>query len=70
MSTAIWARFAASATSVKSLRNASVDGALTGAGAGGTRLLLLGDCCVDDMADVCVLVEVSILVATGGRWME
>ena len=54
MSTAIWARFAASATSVKSLRKASVEGALVGAGAGGT-ILLMGDCCVDD----CMLDEVD-----------
>lgn len=47
ISTAIWARLAASATSVKSLRKTSVEGALGGFGAGGT-ILLVGDCCVDD----------------------
>lgn len=61
MSTAICARLAASATRVKSFRKASVDGALAGFGAGGT-ILLVGDCCVDDAAEVCVLE--SIMVAT------
>jgi hypothetical protein len=66
MSTAICARFAASATRVKSFRKASVEGALTGFGAGGT-ILVLGDCCVEEKRDVCVLVEEpwgSIVVVT------
>ncbi len=69
MSTAIWARFAASATRVKSLRKASVDGALVGAGAGGT-ILLRGDCCVDDRVELGMLEEVErgsiVLVVVGG----
>lgn len=53
MSTAICARFAASATSVKSFKNASVEGVFGGAGCGGTILpLAKGDCCVEDMVDV------------------
>jgi hypothetical protein len=51
MRTAICARFAASATRVKSFRKASVEGALTGFGAGGT-ILVLGDCCVEEKTDV------------------
>lgn len=43
---AICARFAASATRVKSFRKASVEG--VGGGGGGA---MLGDGCVDDMAD-------------------
>lgn len=68
MSTAICARFAASATRVKSFKKTSVEAALVGAGTGGT-ILLLGDCCVEDMAEDCVLVEAdrgSIFVATVG----
>ncbi len=67
MSTAIWARFAASATSVKSLRKASVEGALVGAGAGGT-ILLMGDCCVDDRAELCMLDEVDRGSIVVGWW--
>lgn len=54
MRTAICARFAASATSVKSLRKGSVDAdepMWTGCGA---AALVEGDCCVDDKDDVCV----------------
>lgn len=63
--TATWARLAASATSVKSLRKASVEGAPIGAGAGtGIVLDVVGDCCVADEweeADCELKVEVSIL---------
>lgn len=64
ISTAICARFAASATRVKSFRNTSVDAVLTGFGAGGT-ILLVGDCCVEDM--LLEVDRVSILVEAGGR---
>lgn len=62
ISTAICARFAASATRVKSFKNTSVDGVLTGFGAGGT-ILLVGDCCVEGM--VLDVDRVSIVVETG-----
>lgn len=71
MSIAICARFAASATSVKSFRNGSVDDfLLEGFGAGGTILLLVGDCWVDDMVDVDVDVveRKSILGSVYGCW--
>lgn len=74
ISTAISARFAASASSVKSLRKVSVEGALTGCGAGGT-ILLVGDSCVDDRAEACVVDEMdrgsisfSLWVATVAGW--
>ncbi|KAL2256544.1 hypothetical protein VTK26DRAFT_1505 [Humicola hyalothermophila] len=53
INTAICARFAASATSVKSLRKASVEDAFGGAGRGGTILPLAKgeDCCVEDVVD-------------------
>ena len=50
--TAICARLAASATRVKSFKKASVEGALTSTGAGGT-ILLDGDDRTDEAADVC-----------------
>lgn len=53
--TAICARFAASATSVKSLRNMSVEADLVCGGCGGT-ILLKGDCWVEGSADVCCVV--------------
>lgn len=46
--TAICARFAASATRVKSRRKASVDGAWPAKGAGGGAMVAAGDCCVDE----------------------
>lgn len=53
--TASCARFAASATSVKSLRKGSVDGVLTLAGGGG-GMLLDGDCWKEPTVDVCCVV--------------
>lgn len=51
--TATWARFAASATRVKSLRKLSVEGALIGAGGGGTKLLFMeGDCWVGETKEL------------------
>jgi len=50
--TAIWARLAASATRVKSLRKLSVEGALMPTGAGGT-ILLDGDDWTEEADDVC-----------------
>ena len=55
INTAICARFAASATRVKSFRKASVEVDLTCTGRGGT-MLVEGDWCVDDIIDVCVVV--------------
>lgn len=52
INTAIWARFAASATRVKSLRKTSVDADLICAGGGG-RPWLVGDCCVEAMNELC-----------------
>jgi hypothetical protein len=50
--TATWARLAASATKVKLLRKASVDGGLAWAGAGtGMAGILVGDCCCDVAID-------------------
>jgi hypothetical protein len=63
ISTAICARFAASATRVKSFKNTSVDAVLAGFGAGGT-ILLVGDCCVEGMVELDVD-RVSILVEAG-----
>jgi len=51
MSTAICARLAASATSVKSLRKVSVEDDPMRTGCGGT-ILVEGDCCVVDNDDV------------------
>jgi hypothetical protein len=50
--TATWARLAASARRVKSLRKGSVDEVLPGRGAGGgiEGMLLMGDCWTDDDA--------------------
>jgi hypothetical protein len=66
ISTAICARFAASATRVKSFKNTSVDAVLAGLGAGGT-ILLVGDCCIEAM--LLDVDRVSILVETGW-WMK
>jgi hypothetical protein len=63
MSTAIWARFAASATSVKSFRNASVDGGRVWAGAGAATFAL-GEICMEEEDDervVCCDVEADDL---------
>lgn len=50
INTAIWARFAASATNVKSFKNASVDGVLPCVGACGD-ILFSGDCLVVAVKD-------------------
>ena len=55
--TAICARFAASATNVKSLRNGSVEADLTRTGAGGA-MLVDDDWRVDNDDDCCVVGEV------------
>lgn len=52
ISTAIWARFAASAIRVKSFRKTSVEGDFSGAGCGGT-IAAVGDGCDEGIADVC-----------------
>lgn len=58
ISTAICARLAASATSVKSLRKASVDEPpLICIGCCGGAILAKGDCCVEDLADACCALE-------------
>ena len=52
--TATWARLAASASRVKSLRKGSVDDVLAGAGMGGLGsegIVLMGDCWVDEVAE-------------------
>lgn len=64
--TAIWARFAASATSVKSLRKVSVEGVLPCVGAGG-EILLSGDSlvvAVKELNEVCRLVDVGEEIGT------
>ncbi|KAJ4306138.1 hypothetical protein N0V88_000934 [Collariella sp. IMI 366227] len=61
INTAICARFAASATSVKSLRKASVEWVFAGGGGGGT-ILLCGDCCVVEKDEACVVERESIVV--------
>ena len=48
---AICARFAASATSVKSFRKESVEADFIAGGGGGT--MVVGDCCDEGRADVC-----------------
>jgi len=62
--TAIWARLAASATRVKSLRKTSVEADLAVTGFGGASLAE-GDCWADDCADD---VELRWWEADDARW--
>lgn len=63
--TATWARLAASATRVKSLRKASVEAGVccwTWTGGGGATKWLVGDCCVEDVVVVVVVVGETVLI--------
>jgi hypothetical protein len=62
--TATCARLAASAMSVKSLRKASVEGALAARGAGRAAAAELGDCC-DDEAEEKLETEFPLVLWAG-----